>query len=123
MLGNHSVDVLLLATDLNVAMDFYRDKLGLKVLIENEEFITFQCGGDSRLAVTKSSVGTADLATQASWRVDDIAAEVADLRSRGVEILDLPDLGTVGGIADVGFALGAWFEDPFKNSLGLLQFT
>ena len=57
--------------------------------------------------VTKSSAGTADEATKASWRVDDLAAEVADLRSRGVEILDLPDLNTVDGIADVGFAFAA----------------
>jgi hypothetical protein len=72
--------------------------------------------------VTKSSVGTADEATKASWRVDDLAAEVADLRSRGVEILDLPDLNTVDGIADVGFAYAAWFVDPHGNSIGLLQF-
>lgn len=121
MLGKQPVDILLLATDLTVAMTFYRDTIGLDVLIENEQFITFQCGGDSRLVVTKSSAGTADEATKASWRVDDLSAEVADLRSRGVEILEFPDLGTVDGIADVGFALAAWFEDPFKNSLGLLQ--
>jgi hypothetical protein len=31
-------------------------------------------------------------------------------------------LKTVDGIADVGFALAAWFVDPHGNSLGLLQF-
>jgi catechol 2,3-dioxygenase-like lactoylglutathione lyase family enzyme len=122
MLSEYPIDVMLLATDLDVARDFYGRKLGLEILLDNDQFVTFSCGGDSRLVVTKSSVGTADEATKASWRVDDLAAEVADLRSRGVEILDLPDLNTVDGIADVGFAYAAWFVDPHGNSIGLLQF-
>ena len=122
MLSEYPIDVMLLATDLDVARDFYGRKLGLEILLDNEQFVTFSCGGDSRLVVTKSSAGTADEATKASWRVDDLAAEVADLRSRGVEILDLPDLNTVDGIADVGFAFAAWFVDPHRNSIGLLQF-
>jgi len=122
MLSEYPIDVMLLATDLDVARDFYGRKLGLEILLDNDQFVTFSCGGDSRLVVTKSSSGTADEATKASWRVDDLAAEVADLRSRGVDILDLPDLNTVDGIADVGFAFAAWFVDPHRNSIGLLQF-
>ena len=121
MLADHPVDVMLLATDLAVARTFYGDTLGLPVLLEDEQFLTFRCGGDSRLVVTKSTTGTADQATKACWRVDDIAAEVAQLRARGVEIHDLPDLNTAGGIADIGFALAAWFTDPHHNSIGLLQ--
>jgi catechol-2,3-dioxygenase len=121
MLGDYSVDVLLLATDLGVARRFYGGTLGLEVLLEDEQFLTFRCGGGSRLVVTKSTTGTADEATKASWRVDDIAGEVAELRARGVEIQDLPELNTIGGIADIGFALAAWFTDPHHNSIGLLQ--
>jgi catechol-2,3-dioxygenase len=121
MLGDHPVDVMLLATDLDVARRFYAGTLGLAVLLENEQFLTFRCGGDSRLVVTKSTTGTADEATKASWRVGDIAHEVAELRARGVQIQDLPELNTVNGIADIGFALAAWFVDPHKNSIGLLQ--
>ncbi len=121
MLGDHPVDVMLLATDLDVARRFYAGTLGLEVLLEDEQFVTFECGGDSRLVVTKSTTGTADEATKASWRVDNIADEVAQLRARGVEIQDLPDLNTVDGIADIGFALAAWFTDPHQNSIGLLQ--
>src|SRR5260370_41054856 len=120
MLGDHPVDVMLLATDLAVARKFYAGTLGLEVLLETEQFLTFRCGGDSRLVVTKSTTGTADAATKASWRVADIAAEVARLRARGVEIQDLPELGTTGGIADIGFALAPRFTDPPHNSLGLL---
>ncbi len=39
-----------------------------------------------------------------------------------IEEYDGPGLKTVNGIADVGFALSAWFVDPDGNSIGLLQF-
>jgi catechol-2,3-dioxygenase len=124
MLGDHPIDVMLLSTDLDVAKEFYGDKIGLEVLIETDDFVTFKCGGDSRLVLTKSSTGSSDEATKASWRVDDLAAELERLRARGVEIaeFDGPGLKTVDGIADVGFALSAWFVDPDGNSIGLLQF-
>ena len=72
--------------------------------------------------VTKSTTGTSDEQTQAAWRVDDLAAEVADLRSRGIEFVDMREFNSVDGIADVGFALTAAFVDPHRNSIGLLQF-
>ena len=122
MLGDHPIDVMLLATDLGAARNFYGRKVGLEIILDTDQFVTFRCGGDSRLVVTKSSTGSADPATKASWRVDDIAAEVSALRSRGVEVQEFPDLGTVDGVADVGFAYAAWFEDPSENSVGLLQF-
>jgi catechol 2,3-dioxygenase-like lactoylglutathione lyase family enzyme len=123
MLAEQPIDVMLMATDLAAGRDFYAGKIGLEVLIETDEFITFACGGDTRLVITKSSVGSGERQTKASWRVADIAAEVAELRSRGIEIQDYdePDLKTSDGIADVGFALAAWFIDPAQNTLGLLQ--
>jgi catechol-2,3-dioxygenase len=121
MLGRYPVDVMLLATDLGVARGFYEGTLGLQLLLADEGFLTFACGGDSRLVVTKSTTGTRDEATKASWRVDYLAGEVAELRARGVQVQDLPELGTVDGIADIGFALAAWFIDPDHNWIGLLQ--
>ena len=124
MLADQPIDVMLLATDLGVAKEFYAGKVGLGVLIETDEFVAFKAGGDSRLVVSKTATGTNEEQTKASWRVDDLAAEVAELRSRGVEIAeyDYPGLKTVDGIADVGFALSAWLVDPSGNNLGLLQF-
>jgi catechol-2,3-dioxygenase len=123
MLADNPIDVMLLATDLAVAKEFYGERIGLEVLFESDDFVTFSCGGDSRLVVTRSSTGTAEQQTKASWRVGDVAAEVAELRSRGVEIVeyDEPWLKTVDGVADVGFALSAWLVDPSGNTLGLLQ--
>jgi catechol-2,3-dioxygenase len=123
MLGDHPIDVVLLATDLASSKQFYAGKLGLEILSESEEAITYKCGGDSQLAVTKSTTGTADEQTQAGWRVDDLAAELAELRSRGVEIqeYDMPGLKTVDGVADLGFALMAWIVDPHRNALAIMQ--
>jgi len=55
--------------------------------------------------------------------VEDLQTEVAELRSRGVEIqdYDMPGLKTEDGIADVGFAYAAWIIDPHGNALGILQ--
>ena len=124
MLADHPIDPMLLATDLGVAREFYGDRIGLELLIESDDFLTFKCGGDSRLVVTRSAGGTSEPQTKASWRVDDLAAEVGELRSRGVEVqeYDEPGLRTDDGIADVGFALAAWLIDPHGNSIGLLQF-
>jgi catechol-2,3-dioxygenase len=124
MLANQPIDVMLLATDLGVAKEFYGERVGLEVLIETDDFLTFQAGGDSRLVVTLSSSGTSEEQTKASWRVGDVAAEVAELRARGVEIAeyDSDGLKTVEGVADVGFAFVAWFDDPSGNNVGLLQF-
>ena len=124
MLANQPIDPMILATDLGVVKEFYGEKIGLEVLIESDDFLTFKCGGDSRLVITRSSTGTSEPQTKASWRVSDVAAEVAELRSRGVDVVeyDEPGLKTVDGVADVGFALAAWFVDPHGNSIGLLQF-
>ena len=123
MLGAHPIHPVLLATDLAAAKDFYHDRLGLEILSESKAAITFRCGGGTQLSVTKSTTGTADTQTQASWYVSDVRAEVAELRSRGVKVedYDLPGLQTHDGIADIGFAWAAWIIDPGKNALGILQ--
>jgi catechol-2,3-dioxygenase len=124
MLGEHPIDVMLTATDLGVVKQFYRDGIGLDVLIENDDFVTFRCGGDSRLVVTRTSAPSGEQQTKASWRVTDVATEVAALRAHGVDVAeyDEPGLKTVDGVADIGFALSAWFVDPSGNTIGLLQF-
>jgi catechol 2,3-dioxygenase-like lactoylglutathione lyase family enzyme len=123
MLGDHPIDVVLLATDLDESKEFYAGKLGPEIVHESDDEIAYKCGGDSQLSVTKSTTGTADEQTQAGWRVTDLDAELAELRSRGVEIqeYDMPGLKTVDGVADVGFARIAWIVDPHRNALAILE--
>jgi catechol 2,3-dioxygenase-like lactoylglutathione lyase family enzyme len=123
MLGDHPITPVLLAKDLAAARELYHDRLGLDILTEGDNAIVFKCGGDTHLDVTRSTVGTADQQTQASWQVADVRAEVAELRARGVEVedYDMPGLKTEDGIADIGFAWAAWIIDPGKNALSILQ--
>ncbi len=125
MLGDYPIDVVLLATDLEASKDFYANKIGLEILDDSLYAVQFKCGGGSRLGVSKSSVGTADSQTQAAFRVKDLAAELAELRKRGVKIeeYDQPGLKTVDGVAEVPFGLMAWFIDPGKNCVGIVQLT
>ena len=122
MLGAHPIYVVLLSRDLGETRSFYHDKLGLPIIRESDDAISFRSGATS-LDVTKSTTGTADTQTQAAWMVEDLQAEVAELRSRGVEVqdYDMPGLKTEDGIADVGFAHAAWIVDPHGNALGILQ--
>ena len=122
MLGDFSIEPVLLATDLAAAKDFYANKIGLEIIDEHPWGMRFKCG-ESRLGISKSSVGTKDDQTQAAFRVTNLAAELAELRSRGVKIeeYDQPGIKTVDGIADIGFALMAWFIDPAKNCVGIIQ--
>jgi catechol 2,3-dioxygenase-like lactoylglutathione lyase family enzyme len=121
MLGDYPVDVVLLATDLRASRSFYADRLGLEIDREDAGAVRFNCGGGSQISLSAS---TADTQTQASWRVGDLGAELARLRSRGVEILeyDTPGLKTENGVADVGFARAAWFTDPGGNVLSIIQY-
>jgi catechol 2,3-dioxygenase-like lactoylglutathione lyase family enzyme len=123
MLGDHPIHPVLLAKDLAATREFYHDRVGLEILIENDDAIVFRCGGGTQLDVTKSTVGTADEQTQVSWQVPDLRAEVAELRSRGVKVedYDMPGLKTEDGIADLGFAFAAWIVDPGGNALGVMQ--
>ena len=123
MLGDHPISPVLLSKDLAATRRFYHDQIGLEIIMENEEAISFRCGGGTHLDVTKSTTGTADEQTQVGWEVPDLKAELAELRSRGVKVeeYDMPGLQTVGGIADIGFAWMAWIVDPGKNALAIMQ--
>jgi len=122
MLSEYPVFPILLSTDLAASRAFYHDTLGLEVLAEDAERIVFRCGG-TQLVISRSSVGTSDTQTQMAWRVPDLQAALTDLRARGVRIEEYraPDPVTVDGIADMGHSWAAWFVDPMRNVLSVLQ--
>jgi catechol 2,3-dioxygenase-like lactoylglutathione lyase family enzyme len=124
MLSEFPVFPILLSTDLDASRTFYRDVLGLEIAREDpDDRIVFRSGGGTQIAVTKSTTGTSDTQTQMAWRVADIHAAVADLRARGVRIEEYvaPDPVTTGGIADMGHSWAAWFVDPSRNVLAVVQ--
>jgi predicted enzyme related to lactoylglutathione lyase len=121
MLSEMPAFPILLATDMAASKRFYEDVLGLPLLDETEERLVFKCGGDTRLIVSRSTVGTADTQTQMVWRVPDIHAALADLRARGVRIEEYTEPQTTDGIADMGHSWAAWFVDPSRNVLSVIQ--
>jgi catechol 2,3-dioxygenase-like lactoylglutathione lyase family enzyme len=124
VLSDAPVFPILLATDLDAARAFYRDRLGLEVVREDpDDSIVFRCGGGTQLVVTLSTIGTSDSQTQMAWRVPDIRAAVSDLRSRGVRVEEYvaPDPVTTDGVADMGHSWAAWFVDPSGNDLAVVQ--
>ena len=124
VLSEFPVFPILLSLDLDASRTFYHDVLGLETAREDEgDRIVFRSGGGTQLAVTRSTIGTADSQTQMAWRVPDIHAVVVELRARGVRIEEYvaPDPVTVDGIADMGHSWAAWFIDPSRNCLAVVQ--
>src|SRR5947209_1291669 len=123
MLSDYPVFPILLSTDMAASRVFYHETLGLKILKESEERLVLQCGGGTQLTISKSTIGTSDTQTQMAWRVPDVRAAVADLRARGVQIQEYvaPDPVTVDGVADMGHSWAAWFIDPSRNALAVVQ--
>src|SRR4051794_18779709 len=124
MLSDYPVFPILLSMDLDATRSFYHDVLGLEIAREDEDDrIVFRCGGGTQLAVTLSTVGTADTQTQIAWRVPDVRAAVDELRRRGVQIeeYEAPLPVTTDGVADMGHSWAAWFIDPSRNVLAVVQ--
>jgi catechol 2,3-dioxygenase-like lactoylglutathione lyase family enzyme len=123
MLSDYPVFAILLSTDMAARRAFYHDTLGLEIVGENEERIVLRCGGGTGLLISRSTIGTTDTQTQVAWRVPDLRAALVDLRARGVrmEEYQAPDPVTVDGIADMGHSWAAWFTDPSRNVLSVIQ--
>jgi catechol 2,3-dioxygenase-like lactoylglutathione lyase family enzyme len=122
MLEGRFMHPTLPATDLERAKAFYTEKLGLTPAREMPGGLVYEGGGGWFLLYPSGSAGSGQH-TQAGWQVDDIDAEVAALKERGVvfEEYDYPTFKTVDGIAATGNTKAAWFKDSEGNLLGIVQ--
>jgi hypothetical protein len=79
--------------------------------------------GGSRFRLFPSGGSASGSHTQLALVVSDISAQLLALRARGVtfEEYDYPNLKTVDGVADLGYARAAWFKDSEGNLLGIAQ--
>lgn len=111
--------------DLQRAIEFYVVKLGLEVTYQDEY-------GQALIALPDGSVfslyqrgPTVADQTVMSFNSDDIQADVASMRGKGVvfENYSMPEAGlvTVDGVASLGPNKAAWFKDTEGNTLSLLQ--
>lgn len=109
--------------DLARARKFYEEKVGLKPKEEYAGGVIYECGFGSTVFMYPSQGAGTSKASTAFWAVDDVAAEVAELKARGVvfEDYDMPGLKTVNSIASGGGAKTAWFKDTEGNILAISQ--
>jgi catechol 2,3-dioxygenase-like lactoylglutathione lyase family enzyme len=122
VLNDKSTYTTIPVSDLERARRFYEETLGLKADMVTEGGVMYR-SGTTQFFVYPSAFKAAGH-TQMSWVVDDIKAEVAALKARGIEFEDLSVLGveTVGGVAQVGPNVWtAHFRDLDGNLLLLTQ--
>jgi len=126
MLGNAEVHPTLPAVDIDRARKFYTEVLGLKLLGQDSSGGLMLQAGQGYIYVYPRGVTKADH-TMAEFQVDDIEAEIKELRAKGVTFrdLDMPEMGlkTVNGVATISTPEGdmkaAWFTDTEGNILSL----
>jgi catechol 2,3-dioxygenase-like lactoylglutathione lyase family enzyme len=109
--------------DLDRARAWYRDMLGLEATEVRPGGLRYCCAS-GEFHVFLSSGAASGTATQMGFDVEDIAATVAELRTRGVvfEVDEIVDAGNNYPSKGTG-ELGTWFRDCDGNLLGLGQPT
>jgi len=123
MLGTTDAFATIAVKDLSAAASFYEGKVGLKKLASEEKEVLVYQSGSSRLLVYRSQFAGTNQATAATWAVDDVDAEVRELKSRGVafEHYDFPGGTRDGDVHVSGKRRNAWFKDPDGNILSIVN--
>ena len=109
------------AEDLERAIKFYKNVLGLKQLDAPEGSATFEAGRGSTIFMYQRARTKAEH-TAITFIVDDVEAAFKGLIAKGVkfEQYDMRGIKTNElGIADMEGTKGAWLTDPEGNILGL----
>ncbi|MGE5277072.1 MAG: VOC family protein [Acidobacteriota bacterium] len=122
MLGNAPIHAYIPASDVARARKFYEEIVGLRPREEYAGGVIYECGGAEVFLYPTSNAGTSR-ASQAYWQVDDVEAEVAELKRRGVkfEEYDVPGMTMENSIATRGGAKTAWFKDTEGNIMAVSQ--
>jgi len=123
MLTNSPIVPYIPVADMARARKFYEGKLGLKPREEYAGGVIYECGNGSWVFMYPSAGAGTSKASTAFWAVDDVAAEVAALKAKGVvfEEYNMPGIKTVNSIATGGGAKTAWFKDSEGNILAVSQ--
>ncbi len=123
MLGSSKLVGFVGVRDAERAKAFYRDTLGLKLVLEELPFaLVFDCQG-TELRVTIVREVVAAPYTVLGWAVSDITATVSRLATAGVQFQRYPQIqqDELGIWTAPGGARVAWFQDPDGNLLSISQ--
>jgi methylmalonyl-CoA/ethylmalonyl-CoA epimerase len=114
MLASSIGQIELLVEDLERAVAFYRDALGLRALPGSANLAFFDCGG-VRLALRRAGSGGRNSVVY--FKVDDIESAAAELQSRGGVLERQPH--RVARFSDHDLWM-AFFRDPDGNAAALM---
>lgn len=125
MVATNRISAVVCSTDLDRSREFYEQQVGLRLSPETiPNHLVFECGaGTTLLVYGRPGPSLADHTQVRFWSAD-VAADVAELRGRGVrfEEYDFPTLKTVDAVATTpGIGRSAWFKDPDGNTIALFQ--
>ncbi len=125
MVATNRISAVLCSTDLERSQAFYEEQVGLRLSSDTiKNHLLFECGdGTTLLVYGRPSPNVADH-TQVRFWSSDVAADVAELRARGVvfEEYDFPTFKTVDCVAtSPGIGTSAWFKDPDGNTIALFK--
>ena len=109
--------------DVHRARRFYEQKLGFKPREEVGGGVVYEFGERTACFMYPTPNAGTSKASQAFWQVDDVEAEVAELKARGVkfEEYEMPGVTMKNSIATGGGAKTAWFKDTEGNILAVSQ--
>jgi catechol 2,3-dioxygenase-like lactoylglutathione lyase family enzyme len=109
--------------DMERARRWYEEKLGLTPSTESPGGSFYELAGGTRFALYPTQNESRGGHTQMGLASEDITADVAQLKGRGVvfEEYDFPGLKTEGSIATTGDVRAAWFKDSEGNMIGIVQ--
>lgn len=123
MLNDSKVEANIPAADLNRAREFYATKLGLEPSAEfGGQALAYRTSGGTSFNIYQTEFAGQAGHTVAQWHVQDIEAEVRDLKSKGVafEVYDMPGVDWQDDIATLeGMGRAAWFKDSEGNIMCL----
>ena len=123
MLGKADATPMIAVKDIDRARKFYQDTLGLETSEAMGGEVLEVKTGDTFINVYRSEFAGTNQATALTFDVDDIEAEVRDLKDKGVffEHYDLPGLEQQGDLYVAPGMKTAWFKDPDGNILSLFE--
>lgn len=122
MFEDTPLNAVMPAKDIDRARTWYREKLELEPVVDDELGLEYETGGH-RFGLYESEYAGTNDATAAGFNVEDVDAAVARLRENGVifEEVDLGDTGeTVQGVVTApNGQKAAWFKDSEGNILAI----
>jgi predicted enzyme related to lactoylglutathione lyase len=120
MLSTAPIRAYIPASDVARARKFYEHTIGLRPKEDYAGGVIYESGGAEVFLYPTNNAGTSK-ASQAYWQVEDVEAEVAELKARGVAFEEYDGMAMRNSIATGGGAKTAWFKDTEGNILAISE--